>query len=230
MARQNVCVTHYIYLLAGWVESNRPLLFGCRVFWYFAEILDEAERSLHDALCILSQTVKNPRTVWGGGSSEMLMSQAVEALVKTEGKFDEKDLSAQKKDAMATPGKEILAIKAFERALRAIPTILADNAGYDSNELVSQLEGAHAKGVVNAGLDMERGIVGDMSKLKITESLKSKMQVLVSAHEAAEMILRVDEIIHAAPRYVPHPHHTTPPPPPFSCSYVCCFRHSQQTR
>jgi hypothetical protein len=96
-----------------------------------------------------------------------------------------------------------LAIKAFARALRAIPTVLADNAGYDSNELVAQLETAHAKGLVNAGLDMEKGVVGDMSQLKITESLKSKMQVLVSAHEAAEMILRVDEIIHAAPRYSP---------------------------
>lgn len=164
------------------------------------QILDEAERSLHDALCILSQTVKNPKTVWGGGSSEMLMAQAVENLLKHDAKFDEKDLTAAQKQAMATPGKEILAIKAFARALRAIPTILADNAGYDSNELVAQLETAHAKGIASAGLDMDRGVVGDMGQLRITESLKSKMQVLVSAHEAAEMILRVDEIIHAAPR------------------------------
>jgi len=172
------------------------------------QILDEAERSLHDALCILSQTVRNPRTVLGGGASEMLMSQAVENVLKSEVKIDEKDLAAPQKISTQTPGKEVLAIKAFARALRAIPTILADNAGYDSNELVAQLETAHAKGLTFAGLDMDKGVVGDMAQLKITESLKSKMQVLVSAHEAAEMILRVDEIIHAAPRKrAERPHH-----------------------
>jgi len=145
-------------------------------------ILDEAERSLHDALCILSQTTKNTRTVLGGGCSEMLMANAVDILV------------------VSTPGKEQFAVEAFARALRSIPTIIADNAGYDSSELVAALRTAHASGNVTAGLDMEKGTIGSMSELKITESLKSKMQVIVSAHEAAEMILRVDEIIRCAPR------------------------------
>jgi len=145
-------------------------------------ILDEAERSLHDALCILSQTVKNKKIVWGGGCSEMLMAKAVDELVQK------------------IYGKESLAVEGFAKALRAIPTIIADNAGYDSSELVAQLRAAHFEGKSNSGLDMTEGTIGDMSKLKITESLKSKMQVLVSAHEAAEMILRVDEIIKCAPR------------------------------
>jgi len=145
-------------------------------------ILDEAERSLHDALCVLSQTTKNTRTVLGGGCSEMLMAYAVDQLVNS------------------TPGKEQFAVEAFSRALRSIPTIIADNAGYDSSELVAALRTAHANGMVSSGLDMEKGIVGNMSELKVTESLKSKMQVVVSAHEAAEMILRVDEIIRCAPR------------------------------
>jgi len=152
-------------------------------------ILDEAERSLHDALCVLSQTVRNPRTVLGGGCSETLMANAVDQLV------------------LQTPGKEQFAVESFARALRAIPTILADNAGYDSSELVSALRTAHAKGITTAGLDMERGIIGDMSQLKITESLKSKMQVVISAHEAAEMIVRVDEIIKCAPRQRKERHH-----------------------
>jgi len=145
-------------------------------------ILDEAERSLHDALAVLSQTIKNTRTVLGGGCSEMVMANAIDQLV------------------LQTPGKEQFAVEAFARALRAIPTILADNAGYDSSELVSALRTAHAKGNKTAGLDMEKGIVGDMIDLRITESYKSKMQVVISAHEAAEMILRVDEIIKCAPR------------------------------
>src|ERR1700709_140502 len=97
--------------------------------------------------------------------------------------------------ALTVAGKESLAIESFSRALRAIPTIIADNAGYDSSELVSQLRACHHQLQSTMGLDMDRGIVGDMSVLKITESLHSKMQVVVSAHEAAEMIVRVDDII-----------------------------------
>eukprot|EP01136_Pigoraptor_vietnamica_P020809 Opistho-1_new@70213 len=146
------------------------------------QILDEAERSLHDALCVLSQTVKETRTVYGGGCSEMLMANAIDKL------------------AARTPGKEATAIEAFARALRQIPTIIADNAGYDSSELVSQLRAAHNEGKTTAGLDMYRGAIGDMVDLGITESYKVKFQVLVSASEAAEMILRVDDILKSAPR------------------------------
>merc|ERR1711935_332477 len=140
-------------------------------------ILDEAERAMHDALCILVNTTKNTSIVCGGGSSEMLMAKAVDELVQQ------------------TPGKESLAIEAFARALRQLPTIIADNAGYDSSELVSQLRAIHHEGKNTWGLDMDNGVVADMRELGITESLRSKMQMLISAHEGAEMILRVDEII-----------------------------------
>jgi len=146
------------------------------------QMLDEAERSLHDALCVLSQTVKETRTVLGAGCSEMLMAKAIEDLAKK------------------TPGKKAIALEAFARALRMIPTIIADNAGYDSSELVSQLRARHYEGQSTAGLDMKNGTVGDAEKLGIIESYKVKSQVLISASEAAEMILRVDNIIKAAPR------------------------------
>jgi len=164
--------------------SGMPKARACTVVLRGASnhILDEAERSLHDALCILAQTKKNTRVVMGGGASEMLMANAIDNLVKE------------------TPGKEAVAIEAFGRALRQIPTIIADNAGYDSSELVSQLRAAHYKGEQDMGLDMEKGCIGNMKDLRIYESYKSKMQSMVSAHEAAEMILRVDEIIKCAPR------------------------------
>lgn len=132
-------------------------------------------------VCVCAQ---NTRTVYGGGCSEMLMARAVDEL------------------ALTVPGKEALAIEAFSRALRAIPTIIADNAGYDSSELVSQLRALHYTQKVGCeqGLDMERGITGNMRELRITEAYKSKLQVVVSAHDAAEMILRVDDIIRCAPR------------------------------
>ena len=144
--------------------------------------VDEAERSLHDALCILTSTVKEPRTIYGAGCTEILMAQAI-------------DCAAEE-----TPGKQALAMSAFARALRELPSIVADNGGYDAQELVTQLRAAHAQGRSTFGLDMYAGSIGDMKELGVMESYKSKLQVLLSASEAAEMILRVDDIITSAPR------------------------------
>lgn len=147
-----------------------------------SHLLDEAERSLHDALCVLTQTVKETRVVCGGGCMEMLMAKAIDEKIPT------------------VAGKAALAMEAFSRALRQLPTIIADNGGYDSSEMVTQLRAAHARGEKTAGLNMKDGTVGDMQTLGIRESYKSKLHVLVSAAEAAEMILRVDDIIKCAPR------------------------------
>ncbi|XP_041114182.1 T-complex protein 1 subunit beta-like [Polyodon spathula] len=153
------------------------------------QILDESERSLHDALCVLSQTVKETRTVFGGGCSEMLMAKVVTDL------------------AIRTPGKEAVAMESFAKALAMLPTIIADNAGYDSADLVAQLRAAHVEGKTTYGLDMVNGTIGDMVELGVTESFQVKRQVLLSAAEAAEMILRVDNIIKAAPRKRVPDHH-----------------------
>lgn len=146
------------------------------------QIIDEADRSLHDALCVLAATVKESRVVFGGGCSETLMAVAVNNA------------------AAKTPGKEAVAMEAYARALQQLPTIIADNAGYDSAQLVSELRAAHANNKTSMGLNMEKGTIGDMKDLGITESFVVKRQVLLSATEAAEMILRVDNIIKAAPR------------------------------
>jgi T-complex protein 1 subunit beta len=74
-------------------------------------ILDEAERSIHDALCVLAKTVDEPRIVWGAGVSELRMARAVDEV------------------ATRTEGKRQLAIEAFATALRRLPTIICDNAG-----------------------------------------------------------------------------------------------------
>lgn len=81
-----------------------------------------------------------------------------------------------------------------------MPTIIADNAGYDSAELVQNLRSAIYNGNSQAGLNMFTGEVDDMRVLGITECLRVKEQALISASEAAELILRVDEIIRCAPR------------------------------
>jgi len=146
------------------------------------QVLDEAERSLHDALCVLMTTVRENGTVYGGGCCEVLMSQAIEEAAKE------------------TPGKIALAMEGYARALREIPKAVADNGGYDSSELVSQLRAEVMAGNKEAGLDMDRGSIGNMRELGVLESYKSKLQSLLSASEAAEMIVRVDEIVKCAPR------------------------------
>lgn len=81
-----------------------------------------------------------------------------------------------------------------------MPTIICDNAGYDSAELVSNLRSAISNGDSEAGLNMFVGKVDNMKEMGITECLRVKEQALASATEAAEMILRVDDIVRCAPR------------------------------
>jgi len=145
-------------------------------------LLDEAERSLHDALAVLSQTVQDSRVVFGGGAAEMCMAHAVDDL------------------ARKVEGKKSLAIEAFASALRKIPQILLDNGGFDSAETVSQLRALHSKSQHNMGIDIISGIPGDMKKLGILESHKAKLSQICSSTEAAEMIIRVDDIIRCAAR------------------------------
>lgn len=145
-------------------------------------IIDEAERSLHDVICVLVSAIKNHRTIYGGGNAEMRMCLKVQ------------DLAHQ------TEGKQSLAIEGFARALRALPGIIADNAGYDSAELVQNLRSEIANGNTEAGLNLFTGKVDNMKDQGITECLRVKEQALISATEAAEMILRVDDIVKCAPR------------------------------
>ena len=86
-------------------------------------------------------------------------------------------------------------MEAFANALRQLPSIIAENGGYDSAQLVSELRALHATGRPTMGLDMYQGAVGDMALMGITESFDVKSHVLNQASEAAEMILRVDNIL-----------------------------------
>lgn len=146
------------------------------------QILDEAERALHDVLCVLTSTIKNTKTVLGGGCSEMMMANNVNKL------------------SQETEGKEAFAISAFANALQQLPTIIADNGGYDSNELIALLRARHGNGENDFGLDMDEGGICDVRAKGITESYMVKRRVVASASSAAEMLLRVDNILSCAPR------------------------------
>ncbi|MCJ1286895.1 T-complex protein 1 subunit beta [Xylographa opegraphella] len=148
------------------------------------QLLDEAERSLHDALAVLSQTVREPKTTLGGGCAEMVMAKAVDQAARN------------------VAGKKAIAVDSFSTALRQLPTILADNAGLDSSDLVARLREAIYKGMTSSGLDLMTpgGGIADMREMGVIESYKLKRAVVSSASEAAELLLRVDNIIRSAPR------------------------------
>ncbi|VDM95752.1 unnamed protein product [Thelazia callipaeda] len=146
------------------------------------QILDETERSLHDALSVLVTHVKEGRTVAGAGASEILMSAAVMT------------------ESQKVPGKESLAVEAFARALAQLPIYICDNAGLDSAELISKLRALHNNGNHSMGIDINKGLPVNVIDLGLIESLSVKLCMVSSAAEAAEQILRVDNIIKCAPR------------------------------
>lgn len=119
-------------------------------------ILDEAERSLHDAICVLVAATKNHKTIYGGGNAEMRMSLAVDDLAKT------------------MQGKAALAAEAFARALRALPTIICENGGYDSAEIVTNLRAEISSGNTTAGINMFGGKIGCMKEMGVTECFRVK--------------------------------------------------------
>jgi len=108
---------------------------------------------------------------------------------------------------MTLSGREQFAVRMFAESLEAIPTALAENAGLDPIELITQLRASHEKGQTWAGINIVQGKVGDMTKINIYEPLAVKKQIIKSANEAAAMILKIDDVISTAKM-------KTPPMPP----------------
>jgi len=142
-------------------------------------IVNEAERSIHDALCVVRDVVRDPRIVAGGGAPEL-------------------EVAAQlKRWAEKLTGKEQLAAISYSEALEAIPMTLAENAGLDPIDILVDLRSRHEKGEKWAGVDVYEGKVKDMTKINVYEPLAVKRQVVMSASEAATMILKIDDVIAA---------------------------------
>jgi len=152
-------------------------------------IMDEAERSIHDALCVVRDVVKEPKIVAGGGAPEEEMARLL------------------RKYAETLPGKEQLAVIGFADAVEIVPMTLAENAGLDTIDILSELKVQHEKGQIWAGVNVQSGKVEDMKKLEVLEPLSVKTQMLKSAAEVATMILRIDDVIAGGKT-------KTPPMPP----------------
>ncbi len=137
----------------------------------------EAERSVHDALCVIRDLIQEPKIVAGGSAPELEMANAL------------------RKYAETMPGREQLAVKVFAEALESITVTLAENAGVDPINILSELRARHEKGETWAGIEVLEGKVQDMAKANIFEPLSVKKQIIKSANEAASMILKIDDVI-----------------------------------
>ncbi|MDH5459783.1 MAG: thermosome subunit beta, partial [Candidatus Bathyarchaeota archaeon] len=148
-------------------------------------IVDEAERSLHDALCVVRDIVEEPKVLAGGGAPELEVSRAL------------------KKYAETLPGREQLAVKCFAEALEAVPVTLTENAGLDPIDILSELRARHEKGETWTGIEVHSGKVRDMTEVGVFEPLAVKKQIIKSATEAASMILKIDDVIAAGKMKAP---------------------------
>ncbi len=143
-------------------------------------VISEVERAMTDAVGDVSAAVEDGKITAGGGAVEV-------------------ELAKQLRDyAQTIKGREQLAILAFADALEIIPRTLAENSGLDAIDKLVELKSAHeSKDKLNFGLDAFSGNVVDMAKLNVIEPLRIKTQAIKSASEAAEMILRIDDVISA---------------------------------
>jgi T-complex protein 1 subunit eta len=141
------------------------------------QFIAETERSLHDALMIVKRTVQHESVVGGGGAVEMELSKYL------------------REESRKISDKSQLLVAAYARALEVIPRQLADNAGFDSTDILSKLRAAHAKGDIWAGVDIENEGILDTFQAHIWEPVLIREHALNAATEAACVILSVDETI-----------------------------------
>jgi archaeal chaperonin len=140
-------------------------------------VVDEADRSVHDALMVTKDVLEKPLIVAGGGSPEAYVSNKLKEWTST------------------LSGREQLAAEKFAESLEVIPLTLAENAGMDSIDTMTELRSRQSKGSTWAGIDARNSRIADMSELDIVEPLSVKEQIIKSATEVASMILRIDDVI-----------------------------------
>lgn len=141
-------------------------------------ILDEAERSLHDAMCVIRCLVKKRALLPGGGAPEMAVSTQLS------------------QDALTASYPDSICFKAFADALEIVPVTLAENAGLNSIKVVTELRARHAGGEKNVGVSIKRGGVGVMGEggEGVMQPLLVSTSAMELASETVKMILRIDDI------------------------------------
>ncbi|MHA1238326.1 MAG: thermosome subunit beta [Candidatus Odinarchaeia archaeon] len=145
-------------------------------------VIDEAERALHDALCVVRNVIQTGKIVGGGGAAEIEIAKKLRDYAETVG------------------GREQLAIEAFADAIEVIPVTLAENAGYDPIDILVELRSKHEEDKNEGkwyGVAITSGKAANMKELGVIEPYVVKRQVIKSASESAQMIIRIDDVIAA---------------------------------
>ena len=140
-------------------------------------VIDEIERAIKDGLGVVASSLKTGLVVPGGGAIEIELARRLRHF------------------ARSLTGREQLAVEEFASALEFIPTTLAENAGIDPIDVLTELRSKHDSGEQNAGLNLFINKVDDVLKARIIEPYKIKSQAINSASEVAIMILRIDDVI-----------------------------------
>ena len=144
-------------------------------------VLDEIERAFMDGLGDVISVLKTKLVVPGGGAIEIELSKRLREF------------------AQSLQGREQLAVQEYANALEFIPITLAENAGLDPIDVLTELKARHEAGEMNAGLNLFTNKVENVIGAKIIEPYKIKSQALSSATEVAVMILRIDDVIASKP-------------------------------
>jgi archaeal chaperonin len=140
-------------------------------------VVDEVDRSIHDALMVVKDVIEKPEIVAGGGAPEAVLASFL------------RDWSER------FEGREQLAINKFAEALEIIPLTIAENAGMDPIDTMVKLRAKQSEGKKWTGINAKEGRVADMLSQNIVEPVVVKEQIIKSATEAASMILRIDDVI-----------------------------------
>ncbi len=148
-------------------------------------VVDEADRSIHDALMVVKDILENPVAVAGGGAPEAFVANEL------------------RQWSSNMEGRAQLAVQKYADALDTIPLALAVNAGMDPIDTMTTLRSKQSKGSKWTGIDVINTIVTDMHKQNVIEPLVVKQQIIKSATEAANMILRIDDVIASSKSKMP---------------------------
>ncbi len=140
-------------------------------------VIDEIERAIKDGLGDVVSAVKSGKVVPGGGAVEIELARRLRTFAKTLG------------------GREQLAIEEFANALESIPETLAENAGLDPIDILTELKRRHESGLTGYGINLFNDKIEDAFQAGIIEPLKVKTQAISSASEVASLILRIDDVL-----------------------------------
>jgi len=144
-------------------------------------VVDEAERMINDALCVIKAAVEVPYILPGGGASEIELAKRLRTYARSIG------------------GRQQLAIEIYANSLEIIPKTLVENAGYNPVDLTVELRSKHeAEDGSSYGINIDTGKPDNMMQLGVIEPLLILSQAIQSATEVASMILKIDDVIAAS--------------------------------